>query len=64
MLFWILVAIVIVWIVLSATILVSVCVASSRFNQRYALYEENSIESHGYASLEPQAHPVATLSTR
>lgn len=46
---WLIIAIIVIWIFLSATLLVSLCMLSSRFNQSESQLPEEPISSIGPA---------------
>ncbi len=50
--------IIIVWVLLSATILVSLCMVSSRYNNRNDIYERQRVKERVYQ--EPKTKPASS----
>lgn len=63
---WIVGAILAIWIMISAILLVSLCIMSSRFNQSFSPTEEplkqSKKESKNWASQEVQKQPLSKIS--
>lgn len=60
MITWMIVTIVVVWMLLSATILLSLCIMSSRYNNQEEYQEESAKEPIHY----PETNPAISVSSR
>jgi hypothetical protein len=60
MITWMIVTIVVVWMLLSATILLSLCIMSSRYNNQEQYHEESAKEPIHY----PETKPAISVSSR